>query len=46
MSIPKRFREVITWKGPIDTEFMEKVAVDYQNAVRKLADTAQQAVCS
>jgi aldehyde:ferredoxin oxidoreductase len=41
VSIPKRFGEVITWKGPIDTDFMHAVAGGYQNAVRKLADIRQ-----
>ena len=42
ISIPKRFSEVTTWKGKIDREFMNAVAADYQNAVRKLSDTGQQ----
>lgn len=42
ISIPKRFSEVITWKGQVDREFMHTVATDYQNAVRKLSDTGQQ----
>jgi aldehyde:ferredoxin oxidoreductase len=41
ISIPKRFEEVITWKGPVDAVFMDSVAGDYQNAVRKLAESAQ-----
>ncbi|MFH1114345.1 MAG: aldehyde ferredoxin oxidoreductase N-terminal domain-containing protein [Pseudomonadota bacterium] len=42
ISIPKRFSEVITWKGQVDREFMNAVAADYQNAVGKLSDTRQQ----
>jgi len=41
ISIPKRFREITTWKGAIDTVFMDSVASEYQDAVRKLADTGQ-----
>ena len=41
ISIPKRFGEVTTWKGGIDKVFMDSVAADYQNAVRKLADEGQ-----
>ena len=41
ISIPKRFEEVTTWKGGIDKVFMDSVAAEYQNAVRKLADAGQ-----
>jgi aldehyde:ferredoxin oxidoreductase len=41
ISIPKRFGEVTTWKGAIDKVFMDSVAADYQNAVRKLAESGQ-----
>jgi aldehyde:ferredoxin oxidoreductase len=41
ISIPKRFEEVTTWKGAIDKVFMDSVAADYQNAVRKLAESGQ-----
>ena len=30
ITIPKRFGEVTTWKGPVDTVFMNAVASDYQ----------------
>jgi aldehyde:ferredoxin oxidoreductase len=43
--IPKRFGEVITWKGPVDTDFMHAVAAEYQDAVRKLADIGQCVQC-
>jgi aldehyde:ferredoxin oxidoreductase len=42
IAIPRRFSEVTTWKGGIDEVFMDSVAADYQNAVRKLADAGQQ----
>ena len=41
IAIPKRFAEVTTWKGPIDTVFMSAVAAEYQEAARKLADAGQ-----
>ncbi len=41
ISIPKRFGEVSTWKGPLDAVFMNAIAVEYQAAVRKFADAAQ-----
>ena len=43
VSIPKRFEEVTTWKGGIDKVFMDSVAAEYQDAVRKLADKGQKA---
>ena len=42
ISIPKRFEEVSTWKGLIDKVYMDAVANDYQNAVRKMADAGKQ----
>jgi aldehyde:ferredoxin oxidoreductase len=41
ISIPKRFGEVSTWKGEIDTVFMHEVASRYQHSVRKLVDVGQ-----
>ena len=45
ISIPKRFGEVTTWKGLVDTDFMHAVAAEYQKAVRKLADVGQSVQC-
>jgi aldehyde:ferredoxin oxidoreductase len=41
ITIPKRFGEVTTWKGPVDTAFMNAVASEYQGATRKLANRGQ-----
>jgi aldehyde:ferredoxin oxidoreductase len=41
ISIPKRFGEVTTWKGAVDTVYMDAVASAYQNAVHELADAGQ-----
>lgn len=35
--IPKRFTEVVTWKGGIDAEYMENLRVAYAAALRHLA---------
>lgn len=43
ISISKRFGEISTWKGEIDTVFMHEVASRYQHAVRKLVDARQSA---
>jgi aldehyde:ferredoxin oxidoreductase len=37
VSIPKRFREVVTRKGPMDAAFMDGLAEAYQVAVRNMA---------
>ena len=36
--IPKRFAEVVTWKGPVDADYMESLRLAYAKAVRHLAD--------
>ncbi len=36
VKIPKRYSEITTWKGPIDTEYMENVRSSYIEAVREL----------
>lgn len=37
ITIPKRFREVVTWKGPIDETYLDELKVMYQNAILRLA---------
>lgn len=37
ISLPKRFYEVRTWKGPVDGVFMDTLAAAYKNALRHLA---------
>ncbi|MGO9123035.1 MAG: aldehyde ferredoxin oxidoreductase N-terminal domain-containing protein [Desulfomonilaceae bacterium] len=41
ISIPRRFGEITTWKGPIDTAFMNAVVSEYQGAIHKLANAGQ-----
>lgn len=36
ITIPKRFREVQTWKGKIDREFMHKLSESYVGAISRL----------
>ncbi|MCU0564637.1 MAG: aldehyde ferredoxin oxidoreductase [Desulfobacterales bacterium] len=36
--IPKRFREVVTWKGPIDADYLERLRVEYGRRIRQLAE--------
>ncbi len=37
ISLPKRFYEVRTWKGPVDGVFMDTLAAAYKKALRHLA---------
>ena len=37
VSIPKRFTEVITWKGPIDQGFLETLKSEYAKRILELA---------
>jgi aldehyde:ferredoxin oxidoreductase len=39
VTIPKRFKEVRTWKGPIDEAFLKELSVEYGNAIREFAAT-------
>jgi len=36
-SIPKRFSEVTTWKGPVDRQFLEALKTGYGQKILDLA---------
>ena len=38
ISIPKRFREVVTWKGPVDAEYLERLQGEYSRRIRGMAE--------
>jgi len=40
VKIPKRYLEVVTWKGPMDEGYMQRLRTDYALAVRGLAQNA------
>ncbi len=40
ISIPKRFREVVTWKGPIDADYLERLQGEYSRRIRGMAEEA------
>jgi aldehyde:ferredoxin oxidoreductase len=40
ISIPKRFGEVVTWKGEIDSAYLEALKKRYGQAIKKVADSA------
>jgi aldehyde:ferredoxin oxidoreductase len=41
VSIPKRFLEVVTWKGPIDAEYMAALQAEYAHNIQELAKGMQ-----
>ncbi len=41
VSIPKRFTEITTWKGQIDSVFLSGLKDQYAGAIRALAETAE-----
>jgi aldehyde:ferredoxin oxidoreductase len=38
VSIPKRFREVVTWKGPVDADYLERLQAEYSRRIRGMAE--------
>jgi aldehyde:ferredoxin oxidoreductase len=43
VSIPKRFTEVTTWKGPVDQGFLETLKGEYARRILELADESEKA---
>jgi aldehyde:ferredoxin oxidoreductase len=41
--IPKRFHEVVTWKGPMDSEYMQTLSNRYRQAIIDLGRPSNQA---
>ena len=37
ITIPKRFREITTWKGPIDPQYLQALQTEYGQAILSLA---------
>jgi aldehyde:ferredoxin oxidoreductase len=37
VSIPQRFREVVTWKGPVDADYLERLQGEYSRRIHALA---------
>ena len=42
VEIPKRFSEVVTWKGPIDGQYLSDLKAEYSRRIRTLAAEAAQ----
>jgi hypothetical protein len=43
VEIPRRFSEVVTWKGPIDGQYLSALKTEYSLRIRCLATEAAQA---
>jgi len=41
VEIPRRFSEVVTWKGPIDTAYLDALRKEYSRRIRAMADAAK-----
>ncbi|MGE4291695.1 MAG: aldehyde ferredoxin oxidoreductase C-terminal domain-containing protein [Desulfovibrio sp.] len=37
VSIPKRFKEVVTWKGPLDEDYLNRLRASYAERIREMA---------
>jgi aldehyde:ferredoxin oxidoreductase len=37
VKIPERFKEVVTWKGPMDTDYMDSLQKTYAKRIREMA---------
>lgn len=42
VEIPRRFSEVVTWKGPIDPSYLSALKAEYGRCIRSLAAEAKQ----
>jgi aldehyde:ferredoxin oxidoreductase len=42
VEIPRRFSEVVTWKGPIDPSYLSALKAEYSRCIRSLAAEAKQ----
>jgi aldehyde:ferredoxin oxidoreductase len=41
VTIPKRFTEVVTWKGPMDTNYLDSLQKAYAQRIREMAETKE-----
>ena len=37
VKIPKRFKEIVTWKGPMDTNYLDSLQKTYAQKIREMA---------
>ncbi len=36
VTIPKRFKQVVTWKGPVDTDYLDSLQKTYAQRIREM----------
>jgi len=41
VEIPRRFSEVVTWKGPIDKAYLDTLRKEYSRRIRAMAATTE-----
>jgi aldehyde:ferredoxin oxidoreductase len=41
VTIPKRFKEVVTWKGPVDTHYMDSLQEAYAEKIQEMAKSEE-----
>ena len=41
VTIPKRFTEVVTWKGPMDTNYLDSLQKAYAQRIREMAESEE-----
>jgi len=41
VKIPERFKQVVTWKGPIDTSYLESLQKTYAKKIREMAESEE-----
>jgi aldehyde:ferredoxin oxidoreductase len=44
IKIPERFKQVVTWQGPIDTSYLDSLQKTYAQRIRKMATLDESAV--
>ena len=41
MKIPERFKQVVTWKGPIDANYLDSLQKAYADKIREVAKSEE-----
>ncbi|MBP1753243.1 MAG: aldehyde ferredoxin oxidoreductase, partial [Geobacteraceae bacterium] len=41
VKIPERFKQVVTWKGPIDTNYLDTLQKTYAQRIRNMATSEE-----
>jgi aldehyde:ferredoxin oxidoreductase len=41
VKIPERFKQVVTWKGPMDTNYLDSLQKAYAQTIREMAKSEE-----